>query len=179
MPGRQVPKMGMETLAVITVGPSNPSTLLQPAPFPLSRASLPGSLCCSAVFSSSLVPWGRIQTLPLCLQALHSLALPTFLSLLLEPSFTLNGGHLPSESLEPCHPSILYELAEVSPFSGVWGSFWTCTPPTSLLAALPFGGKALVRGDSRQVGRMHGPSRLGFEGKPSALQGLPSFPGRY
>lgn len=127
--GRQVPKMGMETLAVITVGPSDLSALLQPAPFPLSRASLLGSLCCSTIFSGSLVPWGRIQTLPLCLQALHPLALPTFLSLLLEPSFTLNRGRLPSESREPCHSSVLYELAEVSPFRRVWGFFWTCMPP--------------------------------------------------
>lgn len=149
MPGRRVPKMGMGTLAVITVGPFDPSTLLQPAPFPLSRASLLRCLCCSAVFSDSLVPWGRIQTLPLCLQALHSLALPTLLSLLLEPSFTLNHGHLPSESLEPRHSSILYELAEISPFSGVWGSFWTCMSPTTFLAALPFGVKSLACGESQ------------------------------
>lgn len=147
--GRQVPKMGMETLAVITVGPSDLSALLQPAPFPLSRASLLGSLCCSAIFSGSLVPWGRIQTLPLCLQALHPLALPTFLSLLLEPSFTLNRGRLPSESREPCHSSVVYELAEVSPFRRVWGFFWTYMPPTSFLASLPFGVKTLACGDSR------------------------------
>lgn len=46
LPCRQVPKMGMEMLPVIAVGPSDPSAILQPAPLPLSRAHLLRSLCC-------------------------------------------------------------------------------------------------------------------------------------